>query len=293
MKVGLLHPGNMGAALAACVDGQVLWASEGRSEATRTRAAKVGALDRGDLGSLVADADIIISVCPPGAAVGVANQVEELGFDGVYVDANAVSPATARRMAQLFSRFVDGGIIGPPPSASPTNSDGTTASARSGREGSRTRLYLSGFEASAVRALFAGSPVDARVIGSEPGQASALKMAYAGWTKGSTALLLAAAALASAEGVAEELAREWDLSIPELGPRLEQLSPGIGRKAWRFVAEMEEIAETYGDAGLPAGFHRASAEVYTRLAAFKDDPTDAGPTEIIDALLDPSGSARD
>jgi len=279
----------MGAALAACVDGQVLWASEGRSQATRIRAEEVGALDRGDLGSLVASADIVISVCPPGAAVDVANQVQGLGFDGVYVDANAVSPSTTRRMAQLFSRFVDAGIIGPPPSSSPSRD-----SAPSGDENARiTRFYLAGYEAPAVAALFSGSPVDARVIGHEPGRASALKMAYAAWTKGSAALLLSVAALATAEEVAEELAREWDLSIPELDARLEQISSGIAKKAWRFVGEMEEIAHAYGDAGLPTGFHSASAELYTRLADLKDDRTDRRADDIVDILLHWDGSPGD
>jgi hypothetical protein len=281
----------MGAALAACIDGQVLWASEGRSEATRIRAEEAGVLDRGGLESLLAIADVVISVCPPGAAVDVANQVVELGFDGVYVDANAVSPATTRQMAPLFSRFVDGGIIGPPPKSAQTTPSGDPA--RTGEESTRTRFYLAGPEAAAVGALFSGSSVEARVVGPEPGRASALKMAYAAWTKGSTALLLSVAAVAAAEAVTVELAHEWELSLPGLGARLERISSTIGTKAWRFVGEMEEIAGTYGDAGLPTGFHLASAELYARLAELKDDPNGRHIDEIVGILLDWMGSGGD
>jgi hypothetical protein len=105
----------MGAALAASVDGAVLWSSEDRSQKTAARAQKAGITDVGTLQSLVEVADVIISVCPPAAAVDVAGQVSELGFDGLYADVNAVSPATSRQMGQLFTRFVDGGIVGPPP----------------------------------------------------------------------------------------------------------------------------------------------------------------------------------
>ncbi len=114
-----------------------------------------------------------------------------------------------------------------------------------------TRLYLSGEEASEVAALFAGSAVDTHIVGSDPGRASALKMTYAAWTKGTSALLLSVAALATSEEVIDELLDEWDMSIPELRARLERVSARIGEKAWRFAGEMEEIARTYGDAELP------------------------------------------
>jgi steroid delta-isomerase-like uncharacterized protein len=200
MRIGVLHPGNMGAALAAEVDGEVLWSSDGRSTETAERAKRAGITDAGTLPALVGSADLIISVCPPAAAEDVATDVTELGFDGLFVDANAVSPATARRVGGLFRRFVDGGIIGPPPTHGVMG---------------ETRLYLSGPEAATVAELFAGSSVDARVIGAEPGRASALKMAFAAWTKGSSALLLGIAALATAEGVTRDLLDEWEMSLPE------------------------------------------------------------------------------
>src|SRR5262249_43509984 len=203
MEVGLLHPGEMGAAIGAALRtrGQtVLWASAGRSRATAARAEAAGLTNVGDVGELCRSCEVLLSVCPPHAAGDVARQAER--FEGLYVDANAVSPATARATAGLVDRFVDGGIIGPPPQTPGT-----------------TRFYLSGGEAELVAELFGGTIVDARVVSAEPGIASVLKMSYASWTKGSSALLLAARALALAEGVEDALLEEWRLSLPQLADR--------------------------------------------------------------------------
>ena len=239
--VGLLHPGEMGAAVGAVLRGQgqrVVWASEGRSEETRARAESAGLEDVGSV-TKVAEADVVFSICPPHAALEVARSVG--GLDGVYVDANAVSPATAAKAADVVERFVDGGIVGSPP-----------------REPGTTRLYLSGDEAPAVAELFADSVLDARVVSN----ASAVKMAYAAWTKGTTAMLLAIRELACREGVEETLLAEWDLSLPELRDRHARALRSAEAKGWRWVGEMEEIAATFEAEGLPGGFHRAAAEVY-------------------------------
>lgn len=290
----MLHPGNMGAALAGCVDGQVYWASEGRSRETGSRAREAAIVDLGSLDSMVAAVDVVISVCPPAAAVEVAEQVSGRGFDSLYVDVNAVSPATARQIGQLFARFVDGGVVGPPPSSSRASRNTPADSMRDGGHHSDgTRLYLSGEEASRVAALFAGSAVDARVVGAAPGRASALKMTYAAWTKGTSALLLSVAALATSEEVIDELLDEWEMSIPELRERLERVSARIGEKAWRFAGEMEEIAHTYGDAGLPDGFHLAAADIYSRLAGLKGHPPTQAPGEVLDILLHEIGDSPD
>ena len=219
---------------------RVVWASASRSEATRARAEEAGLEDVGSL-EAVAESDFVLSICPPHAALDVAGQLES--FDGVYVDANAVSPRTAARVGELVDRFVDGGIVGSPP-----------------REAGTTRLYLSGGEAPAVAELFAGSVLDARVVSA----ASAVKMAYAAWTKGSAALLLAVRDLARAEGIEETLLEEWALSIPELPERSERAARSAEKKGWRWVGEMEEIAATFEAAGLPGGFHQAAAEVFRR-----------------------------
>lgn len=258
MKLGILHPGAMGAALAAAASVPTYWASEDRSSETRQRAVGAGMQDIGSIGGLVARVDVVVSVCPPHSAVEVATAVAAAGFGGVYLDANAVSPATATQIALMFPRFVDGGIIGPPP-----HQVGTT------------RLYLAGSEAAAVAEIWEGSALEARVLTGDIGSASALKMAYAGWTKGSTALLFAMRAYAEATGVGEELLAEWELSIPDLPTRLERSATRSGPKAWRFADEMGEIAESLGVSDIPAGFHEAAREVYRRLASLKgeDSPT--------------------
>ena len=265
---GVLHPGAMGVTVAAACSGTVMWAGEGRSDATRERAASAGLADVGDIASMAADADILISVCPPHGAEALADEVADAGFDGCYVDANAIAPETARRIAARFENFVDGGLIGPP-------------AVRAGT----TRLYLSGPDAPRVAARFEGSALEARLLhGGGPGTASALKMAYAAWTKGTSALLAAVAAMASAEGVADDLLAEWDLSLPGTGERLAGTASEVAPKAWRWTGEMDEIEATFEAVGLPEGFHQAAGEVYRRLGAFKDSPSTTV-EEMLEALL--------
>jgi len=252
LVIGLLHPGEMGAAVARCLTGAgypVLWASEGRSPETAARARGAGLADAGTPAEMAERADVILSVCPPHAALDTAWAVQ--GFGGLYLDANAISPATAREVALMVEEggatYVDGGIIGPPPVA-------TTS----------TRLYLSGARADVVRRLFDGTALDARVIGGGPWSASAIKMAYASWTKGTAALVLAARALARAEGVEEALLAEWTLSQPSLPDRSGAAARSATTKGWRWVAEMEEIAASMAAVGLPDGFHQAAAEIFRR-----------------------------
>jgi len=248
--VGVLHPGEMGAAVAGTLRERgetVLWASAGRSPATAERAREAGLEDAGDVTELRRRCEILLSICPPHAALDVAREAS--GFSGTYVDANAVSPDTARSMASLHTHFVDGGIVGPPPLDSGTS-----------------RLYLSGGEARRIAELFAGTRMDARVISAEPGAASALKAAYAGWTKGSGALLLAVRALAQAEGVEDALLDEWRLSIPELEERSVGAARAADRKGWRWVGEMREIAHSMAAQDLPTGFHEAAADVFRRVS---------------------------
>ena len=118
----------------------------------------------------------------------------------------------------------------------------------------------------------------------EVGAASAIKMAYAAWTKGSSALLIAVRALAIREGVDGALRAEWERSQPGLGARSESAVAGNAKKAWRFVGEMEEIAATFAAAGLPPGFHEACATVYGRLGRYKDAPTPPTVGEVAEAL---------
>lgn len=276
VTVGLLHPGEMGAAVGAAAragGARVLWTPEGRGPDTGRRAEAAGLEAVPSLAALVGAAQVILSVCPPHAALEVAGAVAALGFAGLYVDANAVAPATARQVAATVEKagatFVDGGIIGPPPTRRST-----------------TRLYLSGPAAGRVAALFAGGALEAVVVDGPAGAASALKVAYAAWTKGSAALLMAVRALARAEGVDASLVREWELSQPELPGRSEAAVRSNAAKAWRFVGEMEEIAAAFAGAGLPEGFHRAAAEAYRRLSGWKAAPRPPDVEEAWRALLD-------
>ena len=249
-EIGVLHPGEMGAALGARLRAcghSPAWAGDGRSDATRARAGAAGLRDAGALDALLASCDVVLSVCPPHAALDVARAVA--GYGGVFVDANAVSPASAVEIGRVVeaggARFADGGIVGPPPERPGT-----------------TRLYLSGAAASDVAALFAGTPVETPVLGPAPGTASALKMAYAAWTKGTAAMLLAIRDTARAAGVEDALLAEWERSQPDVPERLAAAEGAAARKGWRWVAEMEEIAATFAAAGAPDGFHRAAAEVF-------------------------------
>jgi hypothetical protein len=164
----------------------------------------------------------------------VARSVE--GFGGMYVDANAISPMRAREIAAIHPRFVDGGIVGSPP-----EEPGTT-------------LYLSGSGAASVAVLFVGTNLEARVVA----DASAIKMAYAAWSKGSAAMLLAIRDVARHFGVEDE----WKLAAPELAARVPRAEQSAATKGWRWEGEMEEIADTFAAAGQPDGFHRAAARVY-------------------------------
>jgi 3-hydroxyisobutyrate dehydrogenase-like beta-hydroxyacid dehydrogenase len=262
--VGLLHPGEMGAAVGGCLVSaghEVLWDPAGRSRASTGRAL-AAELSGASLAAIRARSTVIFSICPPHAALDVARQVAAAGYSGTYVDANAVSVATATQVASVVeaggARYVDGGIIGPPPEAS-----------------GHTRLYLSGPLAGEVRALFGQSALDARIADGPAFAASAVKMAYAAWTKGTGALLLAVRALARAEGVERTLLAEWAMSQPALGKQSERSAAAAAAKGWRWVAEMEEIGASMAAAGLPAGFHQAAAEIFRRTpraAAAQPDP---------------------
>src|SRR5919108_3557584 len=274
--IGLLHPGEMGASVGAAAranGARVLWASEGRGAETRARAATADLEDAGTLAAVVAASDVIVSVCPPHAARDVAATVATLGFRRLYVDANAVAPATSRAIAAIVERaggtYVDGGIIGPPP-----DKPGTT------------RLYLSGPEAPRAATMFTKGPLEAIVLPGDLTSASAIKIAYGGWNKGQQALLMSIRALATAAGVDEALIAEWQRSQPDLPKRSENAARGSSRKAWRWIAEMEEIAATFGAAGLPEGFHQASAEIYRRLAPYKDAAVPPSIEEVAKTLLE-------
>lgn len=258
MDVAILHPGDMGATLAAALieaGHDVSWAPEGRSGATRIRAETLGLTALPNLRSL-ARCQAVISVCPPHAALALARDVADAGFKGLYVDANAIAPPTVLALSEMLTgagaTVVDGGIIGGPT-----------------RERGRTFFHLSGVAATEVAALFDGSFLETRIVSREVGAASALKMCYAAYSKGTSALLLALLTAAKHYGVDAALAAQWARGEGDLLRRSEQLG-AIASRAWRWSGEMREVAATFSGAGMPGGFHQAAAEIFERLDNFKD-----------------------
>jgi len=236
--VGLLFPGEMGALVGSAVDGEVLWASEGRSEATRARAEAFR--DVGTVRELVAASEVVISLCPPAIAEDVAGEVAAEGFDGIYVEANAIAPERARRIAG-YLRCVDGSVI--------SRSD--------------VNLYLSGDadDMAAVAALFPDGEVKPIPLEGGVGAASALKMAFGGWNKIGTALTAQAYAIARAYGVEDALSAEGIDSARFVRS---------ARKAWRWAPEMKEVAATCEALGLPQGIPLGAADLLSRWDAHRD-----------------------
>jgi 3-hydroxyisobutyrate dehydrogenase-like beta-hydroxyacid dehydrogenase len=270
--VTLLHPGAMGASIGSALTQNghtVLWVSKERSQTTKQRAADAG-LEESEFRTALNRAEVVISVTPPGVAVSVAADVADQGFDGVYVDMNAVAPQSATQMAALFPQFVDGGIVGPP-----------------AWERGTTRLGLSGPRTAEVESLFAGSTIETIDLGPEIGKASAFKVGFAAWTKGSGALLLLVCAYARSQGVERELFQEWERRGMGMETKSTTVAQQMGPKSWRFGDEMREISDAMEAAGLGTGLFKHAGETFDRLAHLKN-ATDRPPTleEVTRDLLD-------
>ncbi|GAA1832657.1 NAD(P)-dependent oxidoreductase [Pseudonocardia ailaonensis] len=256
--IGILHPGAMGAALGSALKpraGAVIWADAGRTHATAKRAELADLIAVPTVADLARRADVVVSICPPHAALEVAEHVAAASRPAgsaaggpLYVDANAVSPATVARIGELFGEaLVDGAVIGPP-----------------AWEQGRTVLWLSGPHAATVAGLFEGTPFIPRIAGPEPGTASALKACFALQSKALPAIWLALDEAARAYGVTEQLREELTRAGVDLDDRLAGIGPQAREKGWRWVGEMEEAAAAFDAIGVPGGFSRAAAEVYRR-----------------------------
>ncbi|MHA6625120.1 DUF1932 domain-containing protein [Pseudonocardia sichuanensis] len=256
--VGILHPGAMGAALGSALKataGAVVWADAGRSHATAKRAELADLVAVPDVAELARRAHVIVSICPPHAAAAVAQEVADAVAGRpdppLYVDANAVAPATVREIGALLGveRVVDGAVIGPP-----------------AWERGRTVLWLSGAAAPAVADLFSGTPFTARVLGSDLGAASALKACYAVQSKALPTVWAVLAAAADAYGVQDALREQLAGDGVDLDAHLDALHARAGAKAWRWAGEMDEAAAALAAVDVPDGVSRAAAEVYRRMA---------------------------
>jgi 3-hydroxyisobutyrate dehydrogenase-like beta-hydroxyacid dehydrogenase len=238
--VAILSTGEMGAAVGRRLRLQglrVVTSLQGRSARTGERALDAGIEDVGPLADAVRVADLVLSILPPGQALALARAV---GRDAaaLYADCNAISPETAVQVGEAVGRrYVDVGIIGAPRAP---------------------RLYGSGPHAPELARL----PLDVRVLEGPVGQASALKMCYASLTKGLIALLTESLVTAEAAGLREALGLELADSQPGLLVAAQQGVPGMLPKAYRWVAEMEEIAATFAARGLTPRMLEGAADVY-------------------------------
>ena len=271
--VAILSPGDMGHAVGRALSAhglRIVTCLEGRSERTRGLSEAAGFVNLPSLKSLVSEADLILSIMPPSAAVAAARSVAAaIGATGskpYYADCNAVSPATARAIEALFSdcgaSFVDAGIIGPPP----------------GKGAQPTRFYVSGPQAEVIDAID-GAGISVRQMGPEIGRASAIKMCYAAVTKGSWTLFTAALTTAEVMGLTDLYLAELESSRPHVAAEMRRMVPRLPVDAGRWIGEMEEIAATLGDAGLPREFHEGAANLFRLL---ENTPIAAETRETID-----------
>jgi 3-hydroxyisobutyrate dehydrogenase-like beta-hydroxyacid dehydrogenase len=255
--VAVIAPGNMGAAVATRLTAnglRVLTSLDGRSAATKQRATDAGMTAASD--AEIANADFLLSIVPPGDALAVAEKLKPAlrasNRKPVFVECNAISPQTAGAIAGVIGEagcpFVDGGIIGPPPRL----------------DSAKTRIYVSGAEAARVADLNNYGLV-IRVMKGKAGDASALKMTYGALNKGVIALGTALALAADRAGIADDFRAELAESQAALLNKLSAAVPDMLPKAYRWVAEFDEVAQFTG--GSDAEIFKGIARLYDRIAA--------------------------
>ena len=258
-RVGVMSPGDMGQAVAIQLKAQglnVYTGLEHRSERTRVLAREAGLTDVGTATRLVAECDVVLSIMDPGAAVDfarvAADALRATGRHTLIVDCNAIAPNTVHEIAELTEkaggRFLDAGIIGPPP-----------------RGKAKTNLYVSGPGAADLEQL-AGPQLIVHAIGEGIADASALKMCYGALNKGTQALWLEVLIAAQRLGVAGLLEQQLQQSQAErYGWALSQF-PILPPKAYRWVPEMLEISKTLGTAGMTPKMFQGAADIYRFVA---------------------------
>lgn len=283
--VGILSPGDMGHSIGKVLRDnglRVLTCLDGRSDRSRELAGKAGFEDVASLDDLVQQADVVMCVLVPARATEVAGQVADAmrrtGATPLYVDCNAIAPATVRGIAELISAagatVTDVGIVGPPPR----------------KPG--TRFYASGPGAERFAALREHG-LDVRLVGPDIGQASGLKMCYGALTKGLQALATELLVAARLMGLEETLRDEQEHSMTAVLGWLEAQMPIMPPKAYRWVGEMEEIAATFADLGMTPDILNGAAEMYRLVADTpigKESPEQRDPNRdmygVIAALAD-------
>jgi 3-hydroxyisobutyrate dehydrogenase-like beta-hydroxyacid dehydrogenase len=256
--IAVLSPGDMGSAVGAALKANgftVITSLKGRSGRTKTLAAEAGLEDAGTLEDVVNRADLILSILVPSQAESLARDVAEAisatGKPVAFADCNAVSPETAKRMVKVVDsaggRFIDAGIIGGPP-----------------RGGALPRFYASGPH-EAVLGELDGKGISVPLMGGEAGRASAIKMCYAAVSKGTQALYTASLIAAESLGTYDEFIAEMELSQSETLKRMQGVSV-LSARAFRWIGEMEEIADTFAATGVTSKLHQGSAEMFQMIA---------------------------
>jgi 3-hydroxyisobutyrate dehydrogenase-like beta-hydroxyacid dehydrogenase len=290
-KVGLMTPGDMGQAVAMQIKARgftVCTALSQRSERSRTLAREAGLTDLGTIERLVAECDLVISVMNPGAAVDFAREAADAlrasGRHTLIVDCNAISPDTVHEIAGLIEsaggRFLDGGIIGPPP-----------------RGKAKTNLYLSGPGAGDLERL-AGPQLNVHIVSDRIADASAVKMCYGALNKGTQALWLEVLIAAKRLGVDELLEQQLRQSRADLYDWALGQFPVLTPKAYRWVPEMLEISKTLGTSGITPKVFQGAAEIYRFVASTplgKETPENRDKTragkDVVRILAEQRGSS--
>ncbi|MHA1163960.1 MAG: DUF1932 domain-containing protein [Alphaproteobacteria bacterium] len=257
--LAVLMPGDMGHAVGQALrehGHRVLTCLEGRSARTRALSQAAGLEDAGDLKSLVSGADMILSILPPASALpqaeDVARAMGQANSTPVYVDCNAISPMLSAKVGGVIedagAAYIDAGIIGPAPG-----------------KGTPPRFYVSGVDTAPMEALH-DKGFEVLALEGGVGAASGIKMCYAALTKGKwtlqTAVLLAAEQLGLSDVLTEEFAYSQQGELKAMRQRV----PRLPADSQRWIGEMEEIAATFRDAGVPPGFHEGAAEIFRLLS---------------------------
>ena len=278
--VGIMSPGDMGSAIGKILRDaglDVITCLEGRSELTRLRASEDVIHDVPSLDHLVRESELLLSVLVPSEAVAlgerIADSIRRTGARPVFADLNAIAPQTIMNIGRMMTdagvTFIDGGIIGSPPRAGTSN----------------TRIYCSGPDTTAMESL-AKSGLDIRVLGTNIGQASGLKMVYAASTKGTTALWTELMVAARALGLEDALKTEFEISRSDIAEKLVGRISSMPRRARRWVGEMEEIAATFEGLGMTPSMLQGAAEMYRMVSKTPlADQTSREPDPSLEAIL--------
>jgi len=259
-RIGFMTPGDMGQGVAMQLRNKgftVLTALDKRSERSRKMAAEAGLTDVGSIARLVAESDLVMSVMNPGAALEFAREAAEAikgqSRKPAFIDCNATSPDTMREIEAAIkaagARCLDGGLIGPPP-----------------RGKAKVNLYVSGAGADDMTQL-ANEQLRVHVLSERLGDASAIKMCYGAFNKGTQGLMLETLMAAQRLGVYEQLEKQLLGSRAEAYNGLLDALPQLPPKAYRWVPEMHEIARTFAGVGMTPRIFQGEADMFELVAA--------------------------